>query len=495
MKVYLAFGVLGLFAIGSSVAACGSSGSQGPQGEPGEAGPQGPPGPAGEAGPPGPGLDGGLTPSVSAVIPDHAFLARNAEVTVSGYATNWSASSKPTVDFGTNIKVTNVIVASPTSLVVDITTDKTATVGLRDVKVTDSSGTQTYAKAFNVLSPVKATFEGVTAQGGLSIITLKNLDLNNPFDSTGTAGLFGTTYTNIAVNLQSGATNQQIAAVSDFSMQFLVSIDVMAAAKAGDIDVWSGPMGADGGIDTTNDVEFFLPGGLNIQARSATALTSGTPAMATIANPDDSALFSQTPTSAQTIMDWTASSANTAATPNMFLLPSSGVWGPGGGANIIGAGASITLLTSAAAPVYGIYWDNSGATGGITVTGALTLPAATGAATTTDSTFATAIAASAVPYVFTAGDVTHGGGAGDFVKVTMPAGTTSLRVQTLEPGTDVAISLWSNPATQVGSTAETGGNVDTTFTGLTAGNSYAVQFANGTLGGTTNNYTGIVRAK
>ncbi len=493
MKRYLAFGVLGLFTFGS-VAACGS-GSQGPQGEPGEAGP---PGPAGEAGPPGPGLDGGgLTPSVSAVIPDRAFLARNAQVTISGYATNWSSTTK--VDFGTGIKVNKITVASPTSLVVDVTTDKTATMGVRDVKVTDGANVETYKGSFNVLSPIQVSYQGVPAQGGVLLVTLKNLDVENPFDTTSTVDpLTGAaTYTNLAVSLPSGVLNQGLQTVSDFSLQLLATIDVTAAVKMGDVDVLSGPQGADGGVGT-GDVEFPFPGGFNLQARTATALTSGTAAMATIANPDDSALFSITPSASQTIVDWSVNGGSSAI---FYGLPTAGVWGQGG-ANLNGETnflPKFSLDTNAASPVYGVYWDGSGATGSISVTATATAAAATAAATANDATVPTAIVATSLPFVLTAGDVTHSNSAGDWVKVTMPSGTTSLRVTTTgEIFTDAAVSVTTNGTTPAGTTTdqpETGGMVDAIFTGLTAGQTYYVEFAPGQFGGNTNDYVGIIRAQ
>lgn len=493
MKRYLAFGVLGLFAV-ASAAACGGSGSQGPQGEPGEAGPPGPPG---EAGPPGPGLDGGssLTPSVSAVIPDHAFLARNTQVTVSGYATNWSSTTK--VDFGTNIKVNKITVASPTSLVVDITTDKAATIGLRDVKVTDGANTETYKGAFNVLSPIAATFQGVLAQGGLSIVTLKNLDVENPFDTTSTQDPFtgALTYTNIAINLSSGLTNQQIATVSDYSLQFLASVDVTAPAKMGDIDVLSGPPAADGGV-ATGTLEFPLPGGLSVTARTATALTSGTASTDNVANPYDSILYSITPTAAQTILDWSATTTGS-GTPAVALLPSSGAWGDQF-ANLIGYGASQTIITSAASPIYGVYWDNTGVTGPASVTATATPSAATAAAVASDATVPTAVVATALPFVLTGGDLTHSSNAGDWVKVTLPAGATTLHVQTIgDLNTDTLVSVTTNGTTPAGTTGdqtETGSFVDATFTGLTAGSTYYVEFTPGQFGGVTTDYIGVIRA-
>ena len=492
MKRYLAFGVLGLFAFGS-VAACGS-GSQGPQGEPGE---------AGAPGPPGAGVDAGsITPSISAVIPDHVFVARTSEVTISGYATNWTTASKPVVDFGPNIKVTNTIVASPTSLVVDITSDNAAATGLRDVKVTDSIGTQTYAKAFNVLLPISLTIQGLTAQGSVVLATIRNLDIANPFDTTASTdpNTGATTYPNLAITLPKGVTNQAFesfsagafaqGAPSATEIPLLLTIDVNATAGKGDIDVRSGAPAADGGVGA-DSIDFPMPGGFDIKARMPTALTSGTAAMATIANPGDTALFSFTPaSSSMTIVDWTATNAGSAA---QLLLLSGPTWGDGF-ANMIADAIppSTTVLTSSTQPLYGEWWDPSGSTGMISMTSTGTAPGSTAAASASDGTQATAVAATTLPFVLTNGDLSTGG---DWVKVTLAAAQTSLRVQTIgDVNTDALVTLLkSDGTTQVG-TAETASTVDNTFTGLTAGATYYVTFTQGQMNFfSSTDYSAILR--
>jgi hypothetical protein len=496
MKRYLAFGVLGLFAFGSAAACGGSSGSQGPQGEPGEAGPQGPPG---QAGPPGPGLDGGggITPSISAVIPDHAFLARNTEVTVSGYGTNWSAASKPTLDFGANIKVANIIVASPTSLVVDITTDGKATTGLRDVKVTDSSGTQTYAKAFNVLSPVAFSFQGNVAQGGNVIATMKVLDLTTTLDST-TDPATGA-YSNIAVTAPKGVT-ALVNTVTDYSAQIEFQIDVSAGAGMQDFDLVSGPAGV-----ATADVDFPSPKGLNIAAVTPTALTAGTSVNGSAAAPFDTSVYSFTPASAaQTILDFSISTTSSATTPILFLFPSDGMW-----AHLLTAAiaqqatpGTFSYVSTQTTPLYGVTWDNNGGFGPFSIGGVVaTASASTAAATANCGTTAGAIPATSFPFVLTSGDLTHSSGAGDWVKVTMPSGKTGLRVQsTGDTNTEAVVAVTTDGSTSAGMTSsntDTGSLVDATFTGLTSGATYYVTFKQGSSNpfATGINYTGIIRAQ
>ncbi len=163
MKRLVMLGVLGVAGV---VGACGS-GAQGPAGPAGAAGMNGADGTNGEAGPPGSGSAG--TPSVSGITPPQNFLARTTELTISGYGTSWSSTTPPTVDFGaTDIVVNKTTVASPTALVLSISTSKSATIGPRDVKVTDGTNTETYKGAFQVLSPLAMTFQGTLAQGGWS---------------------------------------------------------------------------------------------------------------------------------------------------------------------------------------------------------------------------------------------------------------------------------------------------------------------------------------
>jgi hypothetical protein len=139
-------------------------------------------------------------------------------------------------------------------------------------------------------------------------------------------------------------------------------------------------------------------------------------------------------------------------------------------------------------PLYGITWDNSGATGQFSIAGVVsTAAASTAAATASDASTTTAVTATSFPFVLT----------GDWVKVTMPAGTTTLRAQTSgNMRTDVLVRLLaSDGITPVGTPVQTGGIVDTNFTGLTAGATYYVTFDRGVVSGAATDYTGIIRVK
>src|SRR5688572_26849626 len=92
------------------VAACGGDdGAQGTKGDPGPAGPAGPPGSSG----------GNSAESINGITPARAFPGRTVRMTISGDNTNWTAA--PTVAFDdAAITVSNVTVASPTALVLDV---------------------------------------------------------------------------------------------------------------------------------------------------------------------------------------------------------------------------------------------------------------------------------------------------------------------------------------------------------------------------------------
>jgi hypothetical protein len=172
-----------------------------------------------------------------------------------------------------------------------------------------------------------------------------------------------------------------------------------------------------------------------------------------------------------------------------------------GGGAASGAPATFSYVSTQATPFYAITWDNTGATGPFTVAGVVSTPtASTAAATANDATTGTAIVATALPFVLTAGDVSNSNGAGDWVKVKMPTGTTSLRVQTVgDSGTDAAVAVTTNGTTAAGTTTDetdTGAYVDATFTGLTAGATYYVTFTQGSANpfAATTDYIGILRA-
>jgi hypothetical protein len=473
MKRALVLGVAVAGVVGGFAACGGNTGPAGPQGPTGASGQTGMNGENGEAGAPG-SFDGAIASSISGVTPDRAFLARTADVSISGYGTNWSKSTK--VDFGKDITVNKVTVASPTALVVNITTAKTATMGVRDVKVTDGSTTDTFAGAFSVMSPIAvSSMQGTVAQGSSVLVNLQVVDTSIPLDTTMTAGSLFSAPTPADLNLTSavGITAQAITA-SDYSAQFQLFIDVPTTPGMLDLDLVSGPAGG-----TT--VDFPLPKSLNLQARTATALTSGTAATDNSAKPYDSALYSLTPSSASTtILDFSLSTTSSTASPALILLPSDGKWNDSLNAvQFQGAPATFSWLSTATSPFYAIVFDPTGATGDFTTTATTVAAAATGTATSGDGTMATAITASAMPFVLNGGNLANST-SGDWVKITATAMST-LHVQTIgNINVDPMITVYQSDGTTSVGTFDSGQQADAMFSITTAG-TYYVAFGQGQI--------------
>jgi hypothetical protein len=419
------------------------------------------------------------SPSVSAVVPTRVFLARTTEVSLSGYATHWSNAT--TVDFGPGITVESLVAASPTALVARVVTTKSTPLGTRDVVVDDGSSRQRFVGAFEVASPLTATFQGTMAQGALGRITLQVLDSSTPLDSTSETDLDGTvTYPNIALGMPAGVGSIGIISVSDFEMTFGVSIDVDASATAGDIDVVSGPPGG-----TTT--EFPLPSGMHVTARTAAPLVSGVAATGQTSAAYDSVLYAFTP-GAMAILDFYVTSSVDALDPAVALLPSSGHF-----ADLLGYGYLQTAVAPGGLPMYAVYWENTGGTGPYSISTTSTKVAASLAATPADETWQGALTVSALPFVLTGGDHANPYGA-DWVKLDV-SGPTALRVQTTgDPETDTRVTAYeSNASTVAGTPVDTGYAADGTIL-LPAAGAYYVEFSQGMYYAAPHTkYTGIIR--
>jgi len=402
------------------------------------------------------------SPSVSGIAPSRVFLARTTQVTLSGYATHWSAATK--VDFGPGIVVRDLVAASPTALVAHVATTKSTPLGVRDVVVEDGTGSERYAGAFEVAPPVTASFDGTMAQGALARMTLHVLDTSIPLDLTAEHDLAGTiTYPNLALSLPSGIGNLGVSAISDFEVTFGLSVDVDAAIASGDVDLVSGPAGS-----TT---DFPLPSGVRVSARTAAPLTSGVAATGQTNSAYDSALYAITP-STMSIVDFTVESSVLTLDPAVALLPSSGHF-----ADLLGFGYLQTAVAPAGAPLYAVYWENTGGTGPYKVTAVSTEVAGTAAATPADQAAPGAVAVTALPFVLTDGDLARN--AFDWIRLTVP-GTTTLRVQTTgDLATDTRVTAYQGDGqTVVGRPIDAGYAADGTIP-LTVAGTYYVEFSQG----------------
>jgi hypothetical protein len=418
-------------------------------------------------------------------------------VTISGYATSWT--DKTTLDFGAGITVANIHAASPTALVADITIDKTAALGPRDVVINDATK-ETYSQGFTIAPPALLTLQGTLSQGSILYANVELQDQSTPFDTTGTQDpLSGAiTYTNLAFAVPNGVTASVNTATTN-NLQIFLTVDVDATVGAADLDLLSGPAG-----DTT-DAEFPVPGGFTVTAQTATALGAA-PAAGNVKSAYDSGLYSYTPSASLSIVDITASSSVTGANAGFALLPKSGHFADYLGffqaASGTGTSATTTLLPSSADIYYAVYWDNSGAVGAYTLGATGTAPAATKATTATDGSKGGAIVATALPFVLTAGDFTTGTSA-DWVQVNTGAGDAGkvIHVQTFgDPLTDLSINIVTmNGTTSIGGDVgnEPGGPDDVTSSAVTASTTYYVIFAAGTFAfdPADGTYEGLIRVQ
>lgn len=348
----LSLGLVGaLFAMGCSGAdgedgKTGPAGKEGPAGQAGPAGQDGLPGPAGEQGPEGPaGQDAVGTVSISGVTPAFAFLDRSKTVTISGFGTDWSSTTPPTVSFGPDVDVDTVSVASPTALIAAITIKPDAETGPRNVTVTNGAETLTYSAGFTLESPAKFDIVGTPAQGSIMIASVVNRDFETPFDTTYT----GIVYTNIQMSALPGvlADPQN---VQPYTMEWLMLVDVDATAGDKDLDILSGPAG--------QQVHFPAPKAFSLAEREAETITLGTPKTDKVTSVYGTQLYKieGSKTEGQ-IVNIAVSSTKADSQPAFALLPESGKFN-----DLIAYTNDSTLVTTPTSSVYYlVFWDSTGA--------------------------------------------------------------------------------------------------------------------------------------
>ncbi len=313
----------------AGAAACGGSGDTGATGKPGEAGEKGDTGDKG---------DGTTTdPSVSAVTPPGAFLERTSMVTISGFGTAWTSSA--TVDFGTGITVDSSTTASPTAIVATITVASDATLGSRDVIVTEGSDSVTYSDAFTVAAPLASgTVVGTQAQGSILMGRAELVDTSKPFDTSNSFGYLGV--------LADGNSYGFVQDASSVSLDYVAFLDVSATAGKTDIVVESGETGSLTSSRAT--------AALDVTARTPVKLVSGTPTTTTASGAYASYLFEYT-VPEKTLGTFTAKTADTGADPAFFLLPASG--------NFEDRMSFSSSKSVAPGAYYLVYFDQTGTTG------------------------------------------------------------------------------------------------------------------------------------
>jgi hypothetical protein len=252
--------------------------------------------------------DGGAAESVSEAIPPTTYKGRTEQVLVVGNGTDWQAGS--TVDFGEGVTVDSVMVASPTTLVVSISTDGATAAGARDITV---NGSTTLTGGFEVLDAAASASQGTTAQGSISVVNITGLDVMTPFDTTQTGdGLFEPiAYPNVAIDGLPQGVSMNVGFVASYELSATLLVDVSAAAGTYSVDVVSGP--------PENQVR--IPVEVTIAERSPIALTADTMASDTVSAPFDSQLYSITvPSGAIALPDISALGAD----QQFILLGASG---------------------------------------------------------------------------------------------------------------------------------------------------------------------------
>jgi hypothetical protein len=286
--------------------------------------------------------DAGDAASISGVIPGALFVGRDADILIIGSNTGWTSGVR--VDLGEGIEVREVVAASPTALLVKASAEPGAELGPRDITVEDLD----FAGGVDVRSPVALTYQGLIAQGSISVIELQNLDFAHPFDTTSVGGgLFEPLrFTNVRATAGEGTT-LQVSQVEPYRMRLLLLSDVGASGGAHDLDVQSGPSG--------EEVGFRLPAAFDLIERAPTALASGQPAVGSMERPFQAWLFSIVPDELSVVRAATFAMAPNAV-PGIAVLPASGSF-----ADVITFDLSTTLISDEVH--YLVYWDNSGASG------------------------------------------------------------------------------------------------------------------------------------
>ena len=246
-------GVAFLFvALVALVGCTGEMGDQGTQGPAGTTGATGITGVTGVTGPTGV-FEGDA--SISAVVPDVVFVGRKTWITIAGFNTQWASDPDIALNLmfcdGVTYDPADIIVASPTALVVPISVSAIAQLGSCELKVAAYGETLTFSNGFALKSPLSPlAAAGDFKQGSIAIVQVQNLDFDNPFDTTTDENGF---YTNIAF-APSGGVGYIPLQVEPFSMIVQVNMDVTATAGTKQLRLrqrprwWPGGVRAAGGL-------------------------------------------------------------------------------------------------------------------------------------------------------------------------------------------------------------------------------------------------------
>jgi len=256
------------------------------------------------------------SPSISSVVP--AFVTQGSEydVTISGFATEWTDLAMPA--FGQGLTVTRVRAASPTSLVVHVKVAPDAPPDVREVSVTEAGTTVRWRNAFTVLPRVKFTHLGTAAQLSLSVVRLEVNEPSFEFDTSVSFGRFEGV--KVAATPQLGV---QVLSLSSKVLDVLVLADLDAGIDAHDLEVVS----REGSFAERT---FRAQQVVSVTPRVSRELIDGVPENGSIDRPYQSAAFHYAPmppdAGSLTPVVVSIASSNTAVAPKLSVLPASGQW-------------------------------------------------------------------------------------------------------------------------------------------------------------------------
>lgn len=282
------------------VALTACEGPEGPMGRSGIIGPMG------EKGEPGP----GATAAITAVFPRSVAVGLKAQLAISGVATAWNDNAA--VSFGGgDIMVLRVRAASTNALIVDVEVAPNATVGTRDVIVTQGGGSPlTYRNVFQVTPLIIKTVSGKPARGSLMAVTIEHLDPEFEFDTSWS----GSAFTGVSATLSPAGTIL-VRDVKPHRVELLVSLDVDAPLGARElrlINSWRRP----------SEKAFTFPDVFEVGELVETPLPLV--AAGTLQNGFDSVLYKFTPMTSGVEQLASVTTTNGKGSPMLVLVPTTG---------------------------------------------------------------------------------------------------------------------------------------------------------------------------
>ena len=388
----------------------GPPGPQGPQGEPGAQGPQGDQGPGFETG-----------PSISGLYPSWVYQGESQRIQISGFATEWTTGTQPTISFGTGITVERVIVASDTALVVDVVASMEATVGVRSVIVSQGEQQLSFSGAFEVRPLVSFEYFGTSRQGSMGILEIQR---NTP------QLVLPQRASDIAVETPTGVGATFLGATEN-AARLLVMIDLDAVPSTGELVVRTWP----GTQDERVLVMPLLIDAADLQSADVTGSISGT-----FDEPWDTVTFTGIASVDQTVVAWVETSSG-GAVPSVAVLDGTGKF-PG----IYDGLAPFTMTTGTTYTL--VVFSNGTSTGDFTLN--LTTPPVVGDIEPNNS-MTEAQTVVALPFTIVGGNVDTSDSE-DWFRFNLPPLGVGKRmyVQMTDGSADVAVTLVDEEGVELG---------------------------------------------